>query len=425
MSISRSSQLLGVQPLEKELFFYDVWKQMNHVHSSRQSYRLFCSYLTRIGSSYFAYQEQILRLSSHLTRMSHPLSWYGISADELQEFISSLDALNFQLPKDLCKKHIHPHTTRLRQILLLTHCCLNEAEEADSLLRDLFFDSCSRLNLSLRTQNPIHLSTLEALLRSVNPDTLSSDAEHSSYTQLLNDLSQIRQIEGTHVFLPVTEKQNSGILAGTNSGRLRILYADLLSDAPDCDTLIFNTPMKKKESSAVMKSNSEGFLRAVRSLAEEFYPGLKGRYSKGMAYFEFNSITHHGNSHNLALAALWLSCLSGNSGPGSSLSLSPSIAITGGLDASGSVLPVEPGSVQPKTEAAFFSCCTGLVVPASQLHLFREAVQNLKERHPHKSFTLIGVSELRELALHRKIMRKVLQPDGSILSKLKGFFKTV
>ncbi len=89
------------------------------------------------------------------------------------------------------------------------------------------------------------------------------------------------------------------------------------------------------------------------------------------------------------------------------------VAITGALDASGQVLPVNETTLKYKLEAAFFSTVSTLVLPALHQQVAETFVAELYAEYPLRHLNLVYISHIDELEQHREIFfyqrRKISQ----------------
>jgi hypothetical protein len=113
--------------------------------------------------------------------------------------------------------------------------------------------------------------------------------------------------------------------------------------------------------------------------------------------------SHTGTSANLGIAALaacrFMTLLERRE----SYTIPPGVAMTGGIDASGTILPVESTSLEAKVRAVFFSWVTVLAIPASQVALARDVLKPLEAIYPHRNLQLVGVGSLREIFYDRRL----------------------
>ncbi|MFQ6612468.1 MAG: hypothetical protein ACE5D2_05130 [Fidelibacterota bacterium] len=80
------------------------------------------------------------------------------------------------------------------------------------------------------------------------------------------------------------------------------------------------------------------------------------------------------------------------------------VAVTGALNETGKVLPVDKELLRPKLEAAFFSPVKNVVLPAEQLIDAQQMLIKLKDRYPNGSLNLIPVKSYDELLAKREVI---------------------
>jgi len=158
-------------------------------------------------------------------------------------------------------------------------------------------------------------------------------------------------------------------------------------------------------------------IEPTRSYLETHFQDLDSSHVR--VYFKYlrNVGIHDGESSNAALALLFVAELHRYFDKRKRLSIQKTVAITGGLNADGTIGEVSEESVFYKVIACFFSRIETLVVPESQKEQFRVNAKALAELYPNKEFQILGVSTLDDLFSDRRIIRS---EEISITRHLSG-----
>lgn len=406
---------LHYNEVSDELLFYNTLNQISNSSSSKCKYSYFCDFIQRTNHNRNLVPD-VERLSRLLSINTEPLCWFGISPEELTSILQTMDSLSFSLPVKLFQENIFPHIQWLREILVLQYSFLNDPERLDEQLRSLLPKSYPKDYIPLRQIDSVELKQLKSLLLSMEMGADFPIVEMRSRERLLQNLNVIVSNQLNHLYLPVVESQSMALSSTDPNGRLRKLYIDFLSECAASDTLLLQYQTHLSESPSI--ANFEEYLHAARVLAEEMDPAVKCSFCKGMAYYKMNSIKHAGTSNHLALSLLWFSTLMNSISKRYTVSFISDTAFTGGVDASGNILPVSLQSVKPKCKAVFYSPCRQLVVPDNQFSLFEKETNSLKQLYPNKPFTLHGASTLREI-FDEPNLTIIAQNSSSIAGKLR------
>ena len=145
-------------------------------------------------------------------------------------------------------------------------------------------------------------------------------------------------------------------------------------------------------------------VKAARALLRSLEPALGGRYFVGPITFGNRQALHEGESAQLAIAAMFVCEVLHSNNRRLQYTVRSDVAITGATDGNGNVLPVDPGGMGLKLEAAFFSHVKTLVVPKVQLAEAEKHKDVLNHRFPHRRLDILGVAHLRELFHDRRVI---------------------
>jgi hypothetical protein len=150
----------------------------------------------------------------------------------------------------------------------------------------------------------------------------------------------------------------------------------------------------------------EAPIAAARQLLNATAPRLRHRTMAGVVTLDQHPALHEGDSAGLGIAALFYAAALRHGNQRLVYRIRSGVALTGVVHPDGTVLPVEPASLAPKTRAVFFSSIDTLVVPRAQLGLVETEVRLLQERYPNRTLDVIGVAHLREVFFDLRIIRQ-------------------
>ncbi len=132
----------------------------------------------------------------------------------------------------------------------------------------------------------------------------------------------------------------------------------------------------------------------------------------GQVSFGGAQALHEGNSSDLAVAAVLACAVLRHNNERQQYRVRAGVAFTGGLDAEGSVLPVDGATLRLKVEAAFHSPVAVLVVPRGQTDEAESHVQVLRSHHPRRTLEIVGVRTLSDVFYDLR----VIEPDRASLA---------
>ncbi len=110
-----------------------------------------------------------------------------------------------------------------------------------------------------------------------------------------------------------------------------------------------------------------------------------------------------GGSAGLGMTALAISLLGGLDLCRKSRLIPEGTAFTGMIDDKGNVLPVAGHHLDEKVRSVFFSTCSRLAVPSSNMEKAAEELAGLRAQYPARRFELVPVSETADIFGDRKI----------------------
>ncbi len=124
-----------------------------------------------------------------------------------------------------------------------------------------------------------------------------------------------------------------------------------------------------------------------------------------------------GASLGLAISALVFSQISRKTNIRKYPVVNKSVVFTGGVSASGRIVPVEDKTLSAKIETAFFSHIKTVVVPDENLPKAEQMAGVLKNEYPGKEFNLIGILRFDELLNNPKVFTWKQQDPFKMFAK--------
>ncbi len=142
----------------------------------------------------------------------------------------------------------------------------------------------------------------------------------------------------------------------------------------------------------------------AKNYCEQFVRRIKDNHEV-VIHFNRRSGLCRGNSLGLALTINFIEELLKFYNPAYIVQAQKGIAITGGLDKQGKLLPVGDEIIKLKTELVFFSTVEQLVVPKHNEFAAREKLDELKLKYPERVLRVTAVEDLEDLLNRRNIVK--------------------
>lgn len=144
------------------------------------------------------------------------------------------------------------------------------------------------------------------------------------------------------------------------------------------------------------------------SYAKDFIKKLEDNHE---IVIQFNKRTGfcRGNSLGVALTIKFIEELLNLYNPKFIIESSEGIAITGGLDDSGSILSIGAKNISQKTELIFYSTVNQFVIPKEDEQAAREKLNALKTNYPERNLKIVAVENLEDLLNRRNLVSIIKQ----------------
>lgn len=141
----------------------------------------------------------------------------------------------------------------------------------------------------------------------------------------------------------------------------------------------------------------------AKNYCEQFVRRIKDNHEV-VIHFNRRSGLCRGNSLGLALTINFIEELLKFYNPSYIVQAQKGIAITGGLDKEGKLLPVGDEIIKLKTELVFFSTVEQLAVPKHNEFAVRQKLDELKLKYPERILRVTAVEDLEDLLNRRNIV---------------------
>lgn len=390
-------------PIHIDALYQDVKEALNHQSSVRHSYALLLEFLEALEGEYEKYESYIEQLIQKLPNFFGILTWCGLKPDDVESLIGTFNSLKFYCSHFAQHRQLKTIIIRLRSVAFLLYVCLNEIEKAEEHFETVTGETLNILDLQVvKSTDANSLKMLRSKLSSMLEQGFEENSEaHSFVVQINNDLKQIINKSEDIVCVPVVETQTLLDSSSAVYGRIRRLNIDVIGEGEQEDVLRNNYKIHGAE-----RSVSDEFIhctKAARITLESIGNYEQKKNFKGIVNYELTGAIHHGDSANLAIAALWYSSLTKQAGKREHVSINPFAAITGQISEDGLVKPVKTETIPVKAEASFYSWCRVLVVPDSQKKMFEGEIKKLQNKHPHKTLEVVGANKLEDLLYDRRV----------------------
>lgn len=148
-------------------------------------------------------------------------------------------------------------------------------------------------------------------------------------------------------------------------------------------------------------------MQAARSVLSNIEVALFEKHFSGQITFGNSHELHEGDSARLAAMTLLVCEILRYENRRIQYRLRPDAALTGSMNAEGSVLDVDGRSLGAKVTAAFFSHVETLVVPRGQAADAEEVLRELQMRYPGRHLDIVGVGHAREVFYDRRAIEQI------------------
>jgi hypothetical protein len=242
------------------------------------------------------------------------------------------------------------------------------------------------------------LSQYEFLKKmNLNINNAKEKVEQSSELLLssLNGNNSYKKEENVQIPLLETSEQNEIVL-----GVLESLTVKITKRKDEDKFLIVPS---EKDLEHMLDEQIKISWKLAKHYCGKFVKNIKD-YHEVVIHFNRRSGLCRGNSLGLALTITFIEELLKLYNPAYITQSQSGLAITGGLDDKGKVLPVGDEIIKLKTELVFYSCVEQLVIPKHNEFAAREKLDELKQKYPERNLKITAVEDLDDLLNRRNIV---------------------
>lgn len=381
-----------LNPLQVERRFHRV--SLAHVSPTSTLHRLreVAEFLDFLGEDAAAFESYVLECGQYVPPLIEALQPDGVSPVKLRKILDSLANADLLVPALKMIEGYGSAILLLRVRIALIYAYVSDIETA-----------CAILDPDIGKNVPAWLADFSTSTELTGRQFLHAAIQESLKNGCLDLSAGLQRVAAMWsvraaslrdaTLVPVVEKLRGDRPASSagslRSVRLRMFgYADrdeLISDAG-----VFGATRLAPEQTPLP-------VKAARKLLTETHPFLPDRHCSGRLEFGERHLLHEGRSANLAIALLFYAGVLRSVGQRTEYSIRSTVTLTGDIDASGNVLPVDPAGLAAKTHAVFFSHLDTFVVPAEQLADVRKCLRGLERIHPKRRLVLIGASSIADV----------------------------
>lgn len=211
----------------------------------------------------------------------------------------------------------------------------------------------------------------------------------------LNGISSQNKEENIQIPLLETSEQNEIVL-----GVLESLTVKITKRKNEDKFLIVPS---EKDLEQLLDEQIKISWKLAKQYCEKFVKSIKD-YHEVVIHFNRRSGLCRGNSLGLALTITFIEELLKIYNPVYVTQSQSGLAITGGLDEEGKVLPVGDEIIKLKTELIFYSSVEQLVIPKHNEFAAREKLDELKQKYPERKLKITAIEDLDDLLNRRNIV---------------------
>ncbi len=216
---------------------------------------------------------------------------------------------------------------------------------------------------------------------------------------LKNAILQNKPDASGQLYFPVLEYSKQ---TKDKSGFLEFLDIKILKSGNQKKDIFYIIPSGEKIEKRLKEQINNSWKVAVKFVGANY---IKiGKYHEIFINFDKKYGEYIGNSLGLVLTLGFIQELMKIYQTRTRISISPGIAVTGGLDEAGSVIPVREEIISAKVAVAFFSTMYYLVVPKEDEEIALKNLKRLNQNYPERKLKITGVDSLEDLLNRRNII---------------------
>jgi len=375
--------------VRRERAFQRLMQRLGYPATACARLRAVCAFIDALPAPLTAHEPYLLELAAVWPALVDDLSPVGDDPRRLHRRYRTLTRVGESVPDVRALPEVQPALQRLRDHTALAFAQVGAYEQMAAVLHVALLEE----KAPRRRRPDLYLRQLAAAA----PDAATAEVMQ----RLAQEYTQALRPTGAGCWVPVIEQAPG---AAVGCGRLRRLTARLVgpatgtADEIHADVAVFGVGQSRTQAVADAAA-------AARQRLRQTHPRFGARYQAGAIHFDAPFVPHEGRSAHLAVAAVLYGAFLREAGVREQYTLRPRVALTGDLDATGRVLPVDPETLAAKAEAVFFSPATAFVVPDAQVAPATEAVARLHEVFPRRTLPVLGASYLEDVFHDRRASR--------------------
>ncbi len=294
------------------------------------------------------------------------------------------DKLIFEFPSIICAAYINEFRDELISVCSKFEVFYFNPEFTRDILKLLL----------IIKQNQKELKTVNE----INSLISSFESKLSNLNQILNGY-KIPELTQRKIFFPILEKPNNEEF-DYNIGTLETFSIDIKKSNVKDNFIII-------PSEELIDESLQRQIKISWNIAKTFLnKNLTkiGKYHKVIIQFDHRYGNYSGSSLGTALAISFieeliklynLSCL---------ISVKENIALTGGFDENGRLVPLNENIMNKKVEITFYSVINILIVPDENKTTAVKRLEFFKKLYPSRDLQIIGINDLQDLLDRRNLI---------------------
>lgn len=396
-------------PIHIERLFQELLQDLEETVSTRHAFTLIRTFIGELSGDYRRFDSYLLQLAEEIPCYGKSVTYSGLDPERIENDLVLFDRIAASVPEIAENNSYKNGIGRYREVCIIQFACVGEAGKTYTHLSrwlqcepELWNESLQSIKRMNENEQGFLQAFIHQLDSAIERRSDFTDEQRKKIKRLCLELRELAECGPDSLFIPARECYKSKSGEETEYGRLRKISVRLtgrLEGNRDQLTRRFNV-IGAEESSWVEAGRITDAARKLFSSNEQKTPA--DNY-KGDVYYEINNAIHDGNSANSAIALLWYSGLQRFSRMRERYAPAPGICITGDIDENGNLKEVYSESIRAKSEAAFFSGVSRMIVPGQQEVFFQKELQKLEKRYPNREINMFGIKNVKELYYDRRL----------------------
>jgi len=248
-------------------------------------------------------------------------------------------------------------------------------------------------NLLNRIQN---LSFIDKVCPEIKESLIKVDDWYEKLQKILTE--QVSNCNN-YIYIPLLE--NNSQIDDNVLGLLEIIIIKVNKAKYENKYII--VPSEKTLENFIEKQIKTSWYVAINYI-KKFIKNL-APFHEVVIYFERRDGFCHGNSLGAALTIKYIEELLNLYNPTFIIEPSQGLAITGGMDEKGRLLPIGEKVIRKKVKLVFYSLVNQLVIPKADEATAKNELEKLKEFYPNRGLKIVAVEDLEDLLNRRNLIK--------------------